>query len=274
VRVRKIARMSRAQLRLAMAAPAPAQGFVSRYTRVAGLRMHGRVRVDPQVTGTAWVLLHGLAVSHRYLMPTAAALPGNVYVPDLPGFGLSEHPRHAFDTAEHAGAVAAWMDAEKLRGVTLLANSFGCQVAVEVAVLRPDLVAALILDGPTVDPAAPTPGGQVWRWLRDLAFEDPRQARILARDVRDAGALRVVRTLRHSTRHPMVQRLPLVAAPVLVVRGEHDPIAPSRWVARAAALTGAGRTAIVPGAAHNAVTTAGPWLAAQAVAFTTAATAA
>jgi pimeloyl-ACP methyl ester carboxylesterase len=41
---------------------------------------------------SAWLLVHGLAVSHRYLMPTAAALAGTVYVPDLPGFGLSDKP--------------------------------------------------------------------------------------------------------------------------------------------------------------------------------------
>lgn len=252
-----------------MAAPAPAQGFVSRFTTVSGVRVHARVRADPAGSDTAWVLVHGLAVSHRYLMPTAAALPGDVYVPDLPGFGLSGHPRRAYDTAEHAEVVAAWIDAQGLRSAGLLGNSFGCQVATEVAVRRPDLVEALVLVGPTVDPAAPTPGGQAWRWLRDLAFEDSRQARIIARDVRDAGAGRVLRTLRHSTRHSMVERLPLVTAPVLVVRGEHDPIAPPRWVARAASLTGAGRTATVPRAAHNAVTTAGPQIAAQAVAFTT-----
>jgi len=267
--MRKIARMSAAELESSLAAPRPAAGFTSTYTSVAGLRLHARTRLEPPAAGPAWVLLHGLAVSHRYLMPTAAALPGRVYVPDLPGFGLSAKPRRAYDPVEHAHVVAGWMDAHELAGAALLANSFGCQVAVELAVRRPDLVSALVLVGPTVDPAAPSPAGQAGRFLRDLAYEDPQQVRFLARDLRAAGLSRVLRTLRHSTRHPMARRLPLVTAPVLVVRGEHDTIAPAPWVQRAAALTAGGRTATVPRAAHNAVTTAGPVLATLATAFTT-----
>ena len=56
--------------------------------------MHAGKRIAPE---HAWpiVLVHGLAVSHRYLMPTAALLARRhpVGVPDLPGFGLSGDPR-------------------------------------------------------------------------------------------------------------------------------------------------------------------------------------
>jgi pimeloyl-ACP methyl ester carboxylesterase len=265
--------MTSAQLRLARAAPRPAAGFISRYVLADGLRLHVRRRVTPDAPEPTWVLLHGLAVSHRYLMPTAAALTGcSVHVPDLPGFGLSQKPVRAYDTVLHAGTIAAWMDAEGLTGAYVLGNSFGCQVAVELAVRRPDLVAALVLVGPTVDPAAPTAAGQAWRWLRDLVGEDPRQARIIAADVRDAGPRRILRTLRHSVRHHMQHRLPLVTVPVLFLRGEHDPIAPPGWIAHACGLTPDGRVGEVPGAAHNAVTTAGRQVAARSTAFVAALT--
>jgi pimeloyl-ACP methyl ester carboxylesterase len=258
--------MDRAQLRSALAAPRPAQYFTSRNFAIAGLRLHVRER-GGDGPDRPWVLLHGLAVSHRYLMPTAQALPGRVFVPDLPGFGLSQRPRTVYDTGEHAEIVIAWMDAHGLSAAYLLGNSFGAQVAVEVAVRRPDLAAALVLVGPTVDPAAPTAAGQVWRWARDLTREDPRQVRIIARDIRDAGVRRIVRTLRHSVRHRMSQRLALVGAPILVLRGEHDPIASPDWMRQAAGLARDGQTGTVPGAAHNAVTTAGRLVAAQATAF-------
>ena len=54
------------------------------------------------------------------------------------------------------------------------------------------------------------------------------------------------------TAHPIERRLPLVPAPVLVVRGERDAIVPLRWAERAAALAPHGRLAEVPGAAHAA----------------------
>jgi pimeloyl-ACP methyl ester carboxylesterase len=214
------------------------------------------------------VLLHGLAVSHRYLMPTAAALTGGpVHVPDLPGFGLSGKPRQVLDVEQHSAVVAAWMDTEGITGARVLGNSFGCQIAVELAVRRPDLVSALVLVGPTVDPAAPTATGQARRWLADLAWEDARQARIIAADVRDARPRRILTTLRLSVRHRIDHRLPLVQAPVLFLRGEHDPIAPPRWLRQAARLTPYAATDVVPAAGHNAITTAGTVVARQAMAF-------
>ena len=271
--IRHLARMSPAERHLAHAAPRNAAGFVSRWVPVDGLRLHVRSRNTG--AGRPWVLLHGLAVSHRYLMPTAAALTdGPVHVPDLPGFGLSGKPRRVYDPVAHAAAVAAWLDLDGVVGARVLANSFGCQVAVELAVRRPELVSALVLVGPTMDPAAPTATGQALRWLADLAWEDPRQARIIAADVRDAGPRRILRTLRLSVRHRIERRLPLVSAPVLFLRGQHDPIAPARWLSRAAGLTPGSASGVVETAGHNAITTAGAVVAGRAIAFTaTAATA-
>jgi len=128
------------ELRAALSAPADADGFVSSRPQVGGLRLHVRKRV---VSGTATpcVLLHGLAVSHRYLIPTARLLGArSVYVPDLAGFGLSDKPSTVLDVGGHAALVAGLLDTLGTAPVALLGNSFGCQVAVEVALRRPDLV--------------------------------------------------------------------------------------------------------------------------------------
>jgi hypothetical protein len=188
-------------------------------------------------------------------------------VPDLPGFGLSDKPARALTAGQHAEVLAAWLDAAGLSTVNVLGNSFGCQIAVELAIRRPDLIASLILVGPTVDPAAPTAMGQVRRWASDVLREDPHQLPMILADVRDAGPRRVLRTLRHSVDHRIDRRLPLVAAPVLILRGEYDRIAPAEWAAQAASVTPDGRSADVPGAAHNAVTTAGTLVAERAAAF-------
>ncbi|MDR7274890.1 alpha/beta fold hydrolase [Catenuloplanes atrovinosus] len=236
--------------------------FISRYVRVAGRRLHVRSRALP---GTPWVLLHGLAVSHRYLMPTATALPGPVYAPDLPGFGRSGAPRRALDPREHAAVIAAWMDADGLRGARVLGGSYGCQVAVELAISRPDLAGLLVLAGPTADPAAGMVAHAL-RLARDLPREDLRHMPAVVAGTLAAGPRRIVATLRTAVRHRIERRLPLVTAPVLVLRGEHDPIAPDAWTSFLAGVASC-RTLTVPGAGHNVVTTAGPRVAAAATAF-------
>ncbi len=200
------------------------------------------------------VLVHGLAVSHRYLMPLAARLAGRhpVHVVDLPGFGYSGDPGRVLDVAEHAEHLAAWLDAAGLGSVAVLGNSFGCQVAVDLALRRPDRVRCLILVGPTIDPAARTAARQILRWLRDTTREDPLQLPILLRDVRNAGPHRVAGTLAHALRDPIEDKLPLVGIPALVTRGGREPIVPMAWAQRAAGLLPLGELAVVPGSPHNA----------------------
>ena len=65
------------------------------WTTVRGWRMHARVAVQPPGRDTAaMVLVHGVGVSGRYLLPTAERLARRypTYVPDLPGFGRSDKP--------------------------------------------------------------------------------------------------------------------------------------------------------------------------------------
>jgi len=179
------------------------------------VRLHIRQRSSRYRGATPCVLLHGLAVSHRYLMPTARAHRDRpVYLPDLPGFGLSSKPANVLDVTGHARVLAAWLDAASLGPVAVLGNSFGCQVAVELAHRRPDLVMALILVGPTTDPAAASVPGQLRRLLLDLPFEDPRQVSILAADLRDAGVRRVIATLRFAVRDRITAKLATARVPV------------------------------------------------------------
>lgn len=232
-----------------MAAPEPIDGFASHRYRADGLDLHVRERPGGS---PAYLLLHGLAVSHRYLMPTARCLPGRrVLVPDLPGFGLSGKPRRIYRVEDHSRLLAAWLDALAERGLCVIGNSFGCQVAVDLAVRYPDRVCGLVLVGPTMDPSARTASRQILRWLRDTAREDPLQLPILARDVRDAGPKRVAGTLAHALRDPIEDKLPLVRVPTLVTRGSREPIVPMAWARAASRLLPLGELAVVPGP-HNA----------------------
>ncbi len=133
-------------------------------TLVNGRRMHARVS-DGQTAGSIpVVLVHGLVVSGRYMVPLLDELARShaVYAPDLPGFGRSEGPAHAPDVEGLADALAAWMRAVGLSGAALVGNSMGCQVTVELALRHPELVERVVLQGPTMDPRARSAHRQIW----------------------------------------------------------------------------------------------------------------
>ena len=237
---------------MATAAPRPYAGFTSAWTTVDGVPLHARVGPADR-PGPPVVLVHGLAVSHRYLMPTAALLARRhpVVVPDLPGFGLSGDPGSALDTRALADALGGWLRATGAGPAVLLGNSYGCQVIVDLVVRQPATAPALVLAGPTVDPQARNATVQALRWLRDVPREDPWQAPILLRDVRDAGPRRVIATLRHAVRDRIEDKLPAIGVPTLVIRGGVEPIVPPRWAARAAGLLPRGELVVLPGSPHN-----------------------
>jgi pimeloyl-ACP methyl ester carboxylesterase len=232
--------------------------LTSEFRLVDRLRTHTRRSVDPD-TGTApVVLVHGLAVSHRYLTPLAETLGTThpVYVPDLPGFGLSARPGRAYDLRRHVGHLAAWLDAYRLPPVCLVGHSFGAEVAAALAVARPGAVRALVLAGPTSDPTARSRRGLVGRWLVDCLREPLWQVPILCRDVLDARPWRVAATVSHSVRHAVEADLVRITAPTLVLTGEQDPIVPPRWRAEVTRLVPDARLVTVSDAAHNVLTTA------------------
>ena len=208
--------------------------------------------VPPRCTTPTVVLVHGQVISSLYMVPTARRLAPHypVLAPDLPGFGLSDKPRRVLSIPELADALAAWMQAVGLHSAALVANSLGCQVVVDLAVRRPEMVEALVLSGPTMDPEARSPWPQVGRWLRDWSGERPSLGLAHLRDFALAGPRRSLRTFRHALADRIEDKLPGVQAPSLVVRGERDPIAPQRWTERVAGLLPRGRLIVIPDGPH------------------------
>lgn len=213
--------------------------------------MHARI-ADAGGAGCPVVLVHGLSVSSRYMVPTARLLASRraVYAPDLPGFGASAKPRRVLDIPGLAEALLGWMDTSGLGRVVMLGNSLGCQIVAEVGARRPERLAAAILVGPTADPRARSVLAHAWRLLRDLPGEPLASLLTQGGDYLRAGPRRTLLTLRHALAHRVERLLPLVAAPCLVVRGGRDPIAPQAWCEAVARALPRGELLVVPGAPH------------------------
>jgi pimeloyl-ACP methyl ester carboxylesterase len=221
---------------------------------INGLRLHARVSPYNAVLADApaVVLVHGLGVSSRYLVPTAERLAPSfrVYAPDLPGSGRSAKPDHVLDVPELANALAGWMDRAGVERAALLGNSLGCQTIVEFALRHPDRIERAILIGPTIDPQARTLARILGRGLRDLFNEPLWYWFLMTTDYLETGPLHTLRTLRLALRDRPEQKLPYVRVPTLVVRGEYDRIAPLPWAEEVTRLLPEGRLVVVPGVAH------------------------
>ena len=213
--------------------------------------VHARVAVptrgDPPV-----VLVHGLGVSGRYLLPTAELLVQRfpVYVPDLPGYGRSAKPARALGVAELADALAAWMETFDLARAPLVGNSLGCQVLIELALRHPERAGGLVLVGPTVDGYARSAVRQVGRLALASVREPPSLLPIIVSDYLRAGPRRVAQTGLYAIAHDYEARLAEIAVPALVVRGGLDPLVSQAWAEHVARLLPHGRLVVMPGSAH------------------------
>jgi pimeloyl-ACP methyl ester carboxylesterase len=220
------------------------------WTTVGPLRVHARVAGPPDAPPL--VLLHGLGVSGTYMVPLARELAPRwrVLVPDLPGFGRSDSAPRALSVRGLAGALAAWLDAEGLPRVTLLANSLGCQVAIDLAAREPERFERLVLVGPTVDPRYRSFAAHTPRFFVD-AFREPLSlAGIIAVDYARFGPFRFAATARSALGDRPEDKLARIPAPTLVVKGGHDAFVSTAWCDRVATGLPRGELVVVPGEPH------------------------
>ena len=204
--------------------------------------------------GEAVVLVHGLGVSGRYLEPLGGELARRrrVLVPDLPGWGSSERPLRPLGVRAAAEVLAELMPLGDGSPPALVANSFGCQVALALAQERPELVGPLVLIGPTVDPRYRAWAHHAWRLALDSAREPRSLWPVLLGDYARMGTRRVLATARVALEDRPEARLVNIDLPVLVLRGERDGITTDAWCRHCARLAPRGRFTAVAGAAHAA----------------------
>ena len=202
------------------------------------------------------VCLHGYGVTGEDFERLARVLrrEHDVVVPTLPGWGGTSKPPRPLDLAGLADSLAPLLPG------AIVANSLGCQVSVELAVRRPELVSSLVLIGPTIDPYGSLPLG----FLRDGVHEPPSLWWLLARDYARLGPRRLVRTAQFALAQRLDALLPRVRAPTLVLRGAHDGLVSRRWCEEVAELLRGGRFVQLPVGAH-AVHYTHPGLVAQEV---------
>lgn len=195
-----------------------------------------RTRVGPatiayQVAGTGppIVLVHGLSGSSRWWVRNIRPLAERfrVHAVDLIGFGSSRRG-YRFVLSEAADYLARWMQQIGLEGAGLVGHSMGGYIVAELAADHPDRVARLVL----VDAAAlpfdrsiPFHGLSMIGELRSVR---PSFLPTLLYDALRAGPWTLWSAAGELLRADLRPKLERIAAPALVVWGEHDTLVPLR----------------------------------------------
>jgi pimeloyl-ACP methyl ester carboxylesterase len=228
--------------------------MAARRARIAGIP--GYACIDG--SGPPVVLVHGLAVSSRYFAPLIRELARTrtVVAPDLPGYGRSATPPRPLDIPELADALDEWLDLTGVAPAPLVANSVGCQVAVDLALRRPERITRLVLLGPTMDPSAPSVVRQAARLALDTFREPPGLWLAETIDYLRMGPCRTVATARLALADPFADKASRVPHPTLVVRAGRDAIVSQAWAERVTRLLPDGRLTVVAGEPHAAHFTA------------------
>ena len=202
------------------------------------------------------VVVPGLAVAD-YLQPALCELGAwtRAHLVELPGFSGSGEPPHPLDVVQFADAVVQWLDGSGLERVLLAGHSSGTQVAARVAVRRPEVVRALVLASPTMDPRFRSTRRILLAWRRNHPHELPSLDEQHVSGRQRAGWRRVRHALRAHLADALEDVVPQVPVPVLVLHGDQDRLCTDEWARELAGLARDGRFCAVPGA-HSFVWTA------------------
>jgi 2-hydroxy-6-oxonona-2,4-dienedioate hydrolase len=236
--------------------------------------------------GPPLVLLHALgesALDWRWVLP-ALARTNHVYAPDLPGFGGSDKPAADYSPAYFARSVAAYLDALGVERAAVAGNSLGGLIGLRLALSEPGRVVALVLVdsaglGREVAYALRLPtlpgygeGAAAWgktplgafqrAWLRvPLLFGRPE--RVHTEWITEQARLPQLPGFMEATmsalraqvdlggqREVLVDQLPHLQMPTLIVWGEQDRIFPVSQAREAVACLREGYLDLIPDCGH------------------------
>ncbi|MET9021724.1 alpha/beta hydrolase [Actinopolymorpha sp. NPDC004070] len=196
----------------------------------------GAVAVTSVGAGTDVVFLSGMAV-YRYLRTTRdlVARRARAHIVHLPGTGDAPDPPRPVGLPGDVAATVDWLEQNPEVGpVVLVGHSYGCQVAGRVAAALPDRVTALVLAGPSIDPAYRTWPRLLARFALESGATPAHLGLMQLSEQRRAGARRMLAIVRSMLADDPEKTLARVHVPMTVVRGEDDRLCTEQWARRLA----------------------------------------
>lgn len=193
--------------------------------RVASYRESG--------SGIAVIVTAGLGLTSRFYEQSYDAFADagmHLIIPDLPGWGDTPGPRTGLRPADAAGFLLEFARVLGIRRAIWIGHSLGAQPVVRIAAMRPDIASAIVLVGPTGAPGR----FRLLRQAASLAVEARRTSAsviaAVAREYITTSPVRYVGTwLRHG-RDDILDLLPRVQCPALILAGDADPVCRAPFV--------------------------------------------
>jgi pimeloyl-ACP methyl ester carboxylesterase len=243
-------------------------GFQSRSVTVDGYRVHFNA-LGP-ASGPVVVLVHGLGGrgdDWRDLAPYLAKAGFRVYIPDLPGYGLSARPvDFSYSVNDEAKVVVGFLDALGLEQVDLGGWSMGGAIAQHVAFQHPKRVRRLILfdsaglpempkwDVRLFTPDSPAQLAQLDALLMPVPPDVPQ---FIAKDIvrlskKNAWVVHRAMASMMTGQDATGKLLPQLKMPVLIVWGGADVITPLSQGETMHRLVPQSQLDVIPGCGHLA----------------------
>lgn len=225
------------------------------------INLPGNIRlayVDEGSGETTILFIHGLGSYLKAWVKNIEVLKNHYrcIAIDLPGYGKSSKDPHSGMMSFYANIISDLIDQLKLRNVVLAGHSMGGQIALMFAINYPDKVDRLILAAPagfeefhrgqkqwfrevmTVDGVYKTTVEQIQTNLAYNFYNLPPDAefmitdRIAMRTAADfeAYCYAVVRSVNGMVDEPVLDLLPTIKHPTLILFGEYDNLIPNRFL--------------------------------------------
>jgi 3-oxoadipate enol-lactonase len=235
-----------------------------------------RLAWDDAGTGPPVLLVHGLGLSRRRWQRQVDALAAAGYRAvrfDLRGFGDSDAPRAPYEISTLVDDLRAVIDELGLRNVHLVAHSLGGMIAQRFALDAPESVRTLTLASTTAHNGARASAfalamARLTEVGFDAAVEDPLVRPVMERMLAEAfpAGPPPFESFRRGLEKPnlghsyawgatagfsVLDALPRLACPLLVLHGTADPLVPFTLGERIHSLVAHSRFVSLDGAGHS-----------------------
>lgn len=178
--------------------------------------------------GEPVVLIHGLSGSGLWWRRNVAALAARhaVFLVDLPGFGAMRRSPQPFALDTAMAWLRQWMRAVGLRRANLVGHSMGGYLALRLAAEHPEMVRRLVLAAPACFPSPTFLAAHLLPLATAMRHLAPSFLPLLAYDALRAGPITLLRAARAIVAQDAASDLTSIAAPTLLVWGQHDALVP------------------------------------------------